>query len=174
MRELMMAAAAAVAVTGQTLRVPDDYPTVTEALSRAASGDLVTVAAGHYGRDTGERLPWVLDGRDIVLRGAGAGLTVVHGDLAHRLLEFRGDDRSLVEGFTLAGGWSESGGGAVLVDGASPELVRLHFTGNEADGGADALRLDSGVPRISNCLFDRNGLRGPTISVRSGSPSWNT
>lgn len=166
----MTALLIATAFVGQTHRVPEEYATVSEALRVAEAGDRVTVAPGNYGPSTGEELPWRFDGRDILVEGAGAGRSILHGDLATRLLEFRNEDRSVVEGFTLVGGWCAEIGGAVLVENASPELMRLHFTGNEADGGGDAVAIRSGVPRVSNCLFDRNGTRGATLLVRAGSP----
>ncbi|NNE43033.1 MAG: T9SS type A sorting domain-containing protein [Gemmatimonadetes bacterium] len=166
----LMAVLIATGSVGETLRVPDQFAAVSDALAEATSGDRIVVAPGRYGAETGEDLPWRLAGRDVIIEGAGAGRTVLTGDRVSRLLEFSEGDRSVVRGFTLRDARAETAGGAVLVDGASPELLGLHFTANESAGGGDALLLRSGVPRVANCLFDRNGVQGPTVVVRAGSP----
>lgn len=51
------------------LRVPQDYPTIQEAIDAASNGDTITVAAGDYE----EQL--LVDGKAVIIMGAGIGET---------------------------------------------------------------------------------------------------
>lgn len=56
--------------TGKTLQVPRDFPTIQAAVDAAAPGDRVAVQAGTYTEEV------VID-KDVDLRGAGIGVTVI-------------------------------------------------------------------------------------------------
>lgn len=163
--------ASAVAAPAAVLRVPSDFASVTSAVRQAADGDRIEIAPGTYSAAaTGEDFPIRLTGRRLEIAGAGAGLTILHGEGRVRLLVFRDGDASRVADLTLAGGFAEDAGGAVRILDAHPELLRVRFTGHESATGGDVILVDGGRPRLGNCLFDGNGTRGPTVLVRSGNP----
>src|SRR5258705_10339314 len=57
------------------LHVPTDFPRVSDALAAAQPGDTVRVAAGTYAAP--ETFPLQLTTPDVVLEGAGMGLSVL-------------------------------------------------------------------------------------------------
>ena len=153
---------------GATVRlVPEDHPSITEAVAQSAPGDEIRVAPGIYSTSTtAERFPIDLVRKDLTIVGAGAGLTVLDAELASGLLRLSAGNSSVLTGLTLR----RAHGPAILVEDASPEIVGVHFTGNDAPDGGDAVVIRGGQPRIGNSLLVANGTRGPTILVRSGSP----
>jgi len=52
-------------------RVPDDYPTIAQAIQVASPGDIIEVAAGNYGGFEVEK--------SLSIRGAGVGLSYING-----------------------------------------------------------------------------------------------
>jgi hypothetical protein len=152
-----------------TLRVPVDYAGVSAAVAAARPGDTVVVAAGIYSPSrTGESFPLVLAGADLEIVGAGAGRTILDGEDLFRILDFGGSDRSAVRGLTLAGGSAPDGGGAVRVNGGSPELAGLRIEACTGGGSGDAILVQSGAPRVTNCLVTGHR-QGPTIRLEGGS-----
>jgi len=150
------------------LRVPADYSSITAAVAAARFGDKILVAPGAYSASrTGESFPLVLAGADIEIVGAGAERTILDGEGEARILEFRGDDRSVVRGLLLVGGFASDGGGAVLVNGAAPELGGLRIEACAGGGSGDAILVQAGAPRITNCLLTGH-LEGPTVRLEGG------
>lgn len=163
--------ALAAAAPAAVLRVPADYSSVSSAVQDTQPGDRVEIGPGTYSPSaTGESFPIELSGADVVIAGAGAGRTFLEGEGRTPLLVFRGGDASRVSDLTLAGGYAEEAGGAVRILDADPELTRLRLTGHDSDAGGDALLVDGGRPRVSNCLLVGNGREGPTVLVLAGNP----
>lgn len=65
------------------------------------------------------------------------------------------DGFSIISGYADGSGDNQCGGG-MLNDGASPTLVRCHFSGNAAYNGGGLWNWDAG-PVLANCIFRSNG-----------------
>lgn len=157
----------AVSVNGAEWLVPQDYPTIQEAVDAAADGDTVTVAPGEYVvRDPIDfnprfdpRNPESPPVKNITLRSsAGPEQTIIRffdntgvkQTRHHNAMKFASGEtsESLLEGFTLTGGefYSTTGWGSNLgIPGPAPYL-----------GGGGVAVVDSS-PMIRNCIISENG-----------------
>ncbi len=111
---------------GRTIHVPGAIATIQAAIELAAEGDTVLVAAGTYTENL------VFQGRDIVLRGAGVGATVLDADRnGSGIVIESGESRAcVVERMSIVRGTGTvrifpdrsgfMGGGGIFVEEASP------------------------------------------------------
>lgn len=117
--------------------VPGDHATITAALAAADPGDEIVVAEGTWSPSSpGETFPLVV-GDGIVLRGAGAGLSVLDAEDTASVVRFAGGSGA-VRHFTLTGGRADRGGG-VQIEGGSPEVAHNLIVAN------GALKRGSGI-----------------------------
>jgi hypothetical protein len=112
-------------------RVPQEVPTIQEAVNAAQDGDVVRVAPGVYA----ESILW--QGKQLALVGAGAWATVVDpsaGPGGRCLTMEQVPSPSRVQGITCRNGSAETEGpgGGVSVDEASVTVEGCAFLGNEA------------------------------------------
>ena len=80
----------------QTIQVPQDYPTISDAVSHASAGDTILVQSGVYNENVQINKPLTLQGQnqaDTVIVGTG-------GSTAHAVLTLAADDVK-VSGFTI-------------------------------------------------------------------------
>jgi hypothetical protein len=166
----LLVLAFAPATRATIVRVPEDRPTITDALTAATAGDVISVAPGTYSARSGESFPLVLSGHTVILEGDGVGQCTLDGEGTSRLLVFESGDASIVRGLNLVGGYTDGAGGAILVSNASPEIAHVRFSRNRAEAGGDAVAVDRGEPSIRNCLFTANGGDRGTIKVDRGAP----
>ena len=91
---LIVCGVALVSASAAEIRVPEDYPSIQEAVMRATSGDTIVVGPGTYYED-----PIVIDGKaNIVIRSSdGADLTAIRGTLY-----IRNSTGITIEGFTIS------------------------------------------------------------------------
>ncbi len=118
---------------GRTIHVPGAIATIQAAIELAAEGDTVLVAAGTYTENL------VFQGRDIVLRGAGVGATVLDADRnGSGIVIESGESRAcVVEHMSIVRGTGTvrifpdrsgfMGGGGIFVEEASPTLRQLRI-----------------------------------------------
>jgi hypothetical protein len=152
-----------------TIRVPDDAPSLHDAVRRAAPGDRIEMAEGTYSPSrTGEIFPIELSGRGLAISGAGAGVTVLDAESASHHFVVSDGDSSTLSDFSLKGARSDGAGGALVIRGASPTLERLHFADNGGRTGGDALWAEGSEVTLRNCLFVGNGPDGPTLRFAGG------
>ncbi len=137
----------------ETLFVPQDYPTLSEALAHAYACDTVLVAPGTYYENIRLRTGVVLVSShgyaSTIIDGQSSGSTVT---LGFDRDEPRNPQAAVIEGFTIRGG-SESGLSIWDID---AEVRDCWITGNsssDAGGGIFARDCD---PVISNCLVSGN------------------
>jgi parallel beta-helix repeat protein len=119
---------------GETRLVPQDYPTIQDAIDAASDGDTVVVRAGTYY----ENLRFC--GKTITVRSAsGPESTIIDGgDLGRVVIFDEGeDDSSVIEGFTIQHGCADRGGG-VYCDASSPTISNNRIIENHATASADA------------------------------------
>jgi len=144
----------------ETIRVPQDQPTIQAAVNVANRGDTVLVAAGFY---TGEGNSDIeLGGRWLVLISeTGPSQTVIapHGSDTdhHRAFQFNSATGLgvLVDGFTISGGHAGTGG-AIWMRSSSPMFRNCVFVGNASEISGGAVRCKSSSPIFMNCTFVSN------------------
>ena len=142
---VLLCSASIAALAQQTLRVPQDFPTVQTAINAAGTGDTVLVAPGTYFENL------TIDTRQITLKSvSGAGLTLLDGQHLGAVLTVRNAPGLLtvVDGFTFQNGSAP----------ASPPTLSV-LTG----GGLYA--INSGLT-VSNSTF--RSIIGPSV-LASGS-----
>jgi len=132
-----------------TLHVPDDYPTIQEAIDVAANGDIILVAPDTYV----ENINFL--GKDIKVKSEkGPGVTVINGNRMGSVVTFQSEESidAILEGFHLTNGFSNAGGG-ILCENSAPTIVGNTISFNESgyDGGgilcnsSDALILNNSI-----------------------------
>jgi hypothetical protein len=148
-----------------TLRVPEDHPTIQAAIDAATDGDDVLVAPGVYT----ERID--LLGKAITVHSVdGADATTIDGGGAGTVVTcVNGEGRDTVlDGFTITGGAAEEGAGLLAVD-AGPTVTACHFIANVAMWDGGGIRCERGDPVITDCRFTSNGsFNGAGLSFRHG------
>src|SRR5258705_5855242 len=90
------------------LHVPTDFPRVSDALAAAQPGDTVRVAVGTYAAP--ETFPLQLTAPDVVLEGAGMGLSVLDAGGSASVVRCTAAGVRLTR-FTITGGHALRGGG---------------------------------------------------------------
>jgi hypothetical protein len=159
---------AAQAGLGDVLHVPDDYPTIQEAIDASSNGDEIVVAPGTYNEALN------LLGREITLRSSdGADVTVLDGaELGTSVMRATGGEtlNTIVDGFTFTRGEGSalpscesangSGGAIYLGSFSGLTVINCDFIENAIDedltaGGA--ICVLRGELRVDSCAFERNG-----------------
>ena len=149
------------ASAARTIRVPADYPTIQQALTASASGDVIVVAPGRY-----VGALW-FGGKAVELRSEqGPAVTTIDagdgtatGMIAPNAVTFdRGEGRSSVlRGFTITGLVQHS---AIGIDGMSPTIVGNVITATGWCGNlGTAISVQMGSP-----LIQGNVIRGNQLS----------
>ena len=142
---------------GEIINVPDDYPTIQEAIDAAQDGDEIVVAEGNYHenldllgkavtlRSTDPDDPTVV--ADAVIDGDGMGtvVTCASGEGA----------QTVISGFTIYNGSAVDGGGMRIIA-SSPTVTACWFYSNSAEDGGGIYNGDNAGPAIVACLFTRN------------------
>ncbi len=142
-----------------TIRVPNDQPTIQAGIFAAQVGDTVLVSEGNYyenidfiGKDIVVCSEYALDqDLDHILNTVIDGSTSAEPDSGSCVVFVSGESRAAVlQGFTLTGGTGTSyyfnpagppyrEGGAVIVSYSDPTICNNRITGNSAPAGGAAL-----------------------------------
>ena len=118
---------------------------------------------------------------EVVIRGAGAGRTIVDGGAIDRVFETGSSASVQVRDLTVTGGDSTSGGsqeidlgGAILNKGAIT-LERVALVGNRADGGGGMFSIPGTTPVIRDSLIAGNrAYSGGGLRLDAGGQITNT
>ncbi len=76
---LQVVAGAAIPLSGKTMNVPADVPTIQQAIDAASNGDTINIAAGTYAGAL------TISGKILVLSGAGTETTFIEGGTANAI-----------------------------------------------------------------------------------------
>jgi parallel beta-helix repeat protein len=136
--------------------VPADQPTIQQAIDAAANGDTVLVAPGTYNGNIN------FNGKVItVMSSGGAAVTTIAGDGGDSVVKFISAEgsTSVLEGFTVTGGFSRANGGGILVSNSSPTIRNNTITRNVATSGL-GIAVQSGSPLIQRNTISDNSQFG--------------
>ena len=175
-----------------TIKVPQDYSSIQEAINVSSNGDTVLVDSGTYYENINFR------GKNIVVTSYYGvtgdvsyikntiinGSTPVNSDTASCVIIISGEDSTAVlQGFTLTGGkgtkWPDEHGAGTYVEGggifitqSSPTVRYNLIVNNEAissptgtvSAGGGAIRCGDGSPHIiNNVILNNKGMYGGGI-----------
>lgn len=139
-----------------SVRVPEDYSLIQDAISGAEEGDSILVARGIY-PECGLRF----SGKAVTLVSEeGPVETSIDAAQSDRIFLFDESEsqNTKISGFTIRNGSSNGDGGAILCKGASPSFDNCIIEGNSAtahNGGGLSCR-DYASPSFVNCIFRNN------------------
>jgi hypothetical protein len=159
------------------IHVPLDQPTIQAGIDAALDGDTVLVADGIYWGINNINLQWNAVTKHIVIKSAnGATNCIIDCMYGGRGFILNSDqtNEDIIDGFTITNGWVKTvspivtGGGAILCDGTSPQIINCILTHNIAgdtvnstvnsyfaDGGAIDC-INASAPIIINNIITNN------------------
>lgn len=150
---------------GDAVCVPLQYPTIQAAIGASSNGDTIIVLDGIH---TGD------GNRDIDFNNRAITLKSVNGPEnciidceedewhPHRGFYFhRGENsQSIIEGFTITGGFMEGPGAGIYCENSSPTINNCIITKNNSSGYSPAygggIYCNNSSPTISNCIISQN------------------
>jgi hypothetical protein len=153
-----------------TLYVPDDYPTIPQAISAAKDGDTIIVREGIY-YSIGN-----LDGKAITVKSEkGPHLTkieVFYGDISGRVVSGEGPD-TIIDGFLFEMiGWPNMSTG-IMIENSAPTIRNCIFDGK--GGMSRGILSIASNPTVEGCFFGAlYGIDslGSTVLVRDSVVRW--
>jgi hypothetical protein len=169
--------------------VPNDYPSIQEAVDAAWNLDAIHVCPGtYYGSIDFGGKSLVLLAADCAGRSSASGpgdwvsqssATILDGGGIGRVLTFDDfeDDRSVVSGFTIQNGYAYGlGGGIYCYDTASPTIINNIIRDNHATAAGGGVFVHTGAVTIKNNLivFNSSENLGGGLYVGSGTILLNT
>jgi hypothetical protein len=119
-----------------TLRVPEDFAAIQQAIDAAASGDSILVGPGLYDENLNAH------GKYLTLLGSGSDVTVVDGGSRDRVLTL--DGSGIVSGFTFRRGQAFEGAG-VWIGGPGPTVLQHCVIEQNVAGYVDVAGLGGGL-----------------------------
>lgn len=152
-------------------RVPSVYPTIQAAMDDASEGDTIRVADGTY---TGEgNFDLDFKGKAITVRSEnGPENCIIDGQRERRAFDFHSgeDENSVLDGFTIANGFTgESGGGGIRCTASSPKITNCIIVGNSAkDYGGGMCNSYNSNPTLINCTFSENSAEAAVSMLGNG------
>ncbi|HIA72410.1 MAG TPA: hypothetical protein EYO01_06920 [Phycisphaerales bacterium] len=151
----------------ETINVPNDFPSIQDAISAAESGDVIQVEAGTYS----ESIDFL--GKTITVTSvSGSSNTIIDGGGTGVVVSFiTGEtNKSLLDGFTLQFGSALRGAG-VYISEASPYIKNCLLKSNQATLSGGAMYVIASNVKLENIVFEGNvaGDAGGAIYLRDSS-----
>jgi predicted outer membrane repeat protein len=163
-----LALAFASVTMGMDRLVPEEFPTITAAITASSDGDVILVSPGTYAESLD------LSGRALTLRStAGPEVTFITPNEGRCLImsgPTPSGDGSALEGFTLSGGEAENGGAISMRDDAL-SLRNCTFTGNHATDKGGVLYAKFSTTDIIDCVMHDNSCVGDGGTIHSSESS---
>ncbi|MCP3902475.1 MAG: hypothetical protein GY715_02470 [Planctomycetes bacterium] len=149
------------AAEAATILVPNDYPTIQDAINNSTNGDEIIVAPGVYVGLVN------YDDKAVVVRSSdGPAVTTINalGLGTAVTVEMGQGNETVLDGFTVTGGTGttfgvRTGGGGFVAYTSDPTVRNCIFLGNTADDGGGAFCF-VGNPKFGNCTFILNSATG--------------
>ena len=170
---------------GETINVPDDFPTIQDAIDYASDNDIIMVNAGTY-TGTGDS---VIDtkGKAIIIQANGGTpeSTILDGEGKRRVVVCTSgeDETTIIKGFTITNGYSPYGSG-VYCHSSSPRILSCFIVENDAVassgiryGGGGVCGYKSSLSLIecliayNTCSYSDSNTGGGGISLTFGNGS---
>ena len=154
----MMALLVCGVTTAATINVPADYTTIQAAVDAASGGDVILVAPGTY-TGTGDEVANT-HGKAITIKASGTPEeTILDGEGARgvvRCISGEGTD-TIIEGFTIMGGYGPYGGGIYCGNGDSnPTITDCTISDNTATNWGGGIYCWGSSPTITSCTISGN------------------
>jgi predicted outer membrane repeat protein len=152
------------------INVPDDYPTIHEAIDAADDGDEVVIAPGEYFENID------LLGKAITVRSTDpkdaaviAG-TIINGGGVTSVVTCHSSEGpdTVLNGLVITNGHAAFEGGGLSCQ-ASPTVINCTFSDNTAEAMGGGIRCD-GYATLRNCTFSRNTAQVGGAICSSGYP----
>ncbi len=142
---------------------------IQAAITAAASGDTVSVAAGTYYGNISLKA-------GVQVIGAGAGSSIIQGSGGGAAVQAASGGigtNTLLQGFTITAGNGQYGGGIVIFNGAAPSIKNNLIASNYSSGsGGGILVLPGSNPIIQdNIIMGNSSAAGAGIYVDGASPT---
>ncbi len=153
------------ALPQNVIRVPTDHATIQQAIAAATLGDMIDVAPGVYPGALLLSESLVLSGADpatTVIDATGSGLPAI-GTSGF------GQDRSVIQGFTITGGNS-----GIYITGGHITVMGCRIVGNASTGSGGGIYADSAVVDVRNCTIAFNTATSAGGGLCFGYPSAGT
>lgn len=150
----------AVSAEEKVLKVPSDYKTIQSAIKVASSGDTIKVAAGRYKEN-------VVLKEGMVLKGEGAGLTIIDGGGKGNVVE--GARGSVIEGFTITNSGIKGLSGDMMDVGVSAKHSPMTIANCKIVGNNAGVRTYFSPSNIVNNIIADNKVYGVYIIYSNSS-----
>ena len=131
-------------LSGQIINIPADYPTIQQGINAASNNDTVLVDIGTYVENinySGKNIT-VASQYLITLDPIYISQTIINGGQNGSVVIFENEEsnNAVFKGFTITNGYTNSNGGGIMIDSASPTLEYLDVNYNES--------VQAKIPRI--------------------------
>jgi predicted outer membrane repeat protein len=178
---LFVPAAGLSATTSATNYVPDDYPTIQDAIDGSIDGDIVIVRPGTYV----ENIDFL--GKAVTVESErGPDVTIIDGNRVKSVVTFSsGEDAgSVLDGFQVTNGAGNADpwgfgwpcGGGIYCHQSSPTITNCIVTDNHSIEIGGGMFSEVGSPTVTDCTFSLNsavaaGGDGGGMFLSGGSPT---
>ncbi len=157
----------------RTIRVPQDYPTIQEAINFAKDGDEVVVDDGVWKGPSNKNIDFL--GLAITVRsknGPDNCIIDCEGDGRGFWFHRKEKKTSVVDGFTITNG-NEKWGGGIYCYLSKPTITNCMIVGNTATDSGGGISCSGSDPTIINCTIKGNtsDLYGGGISCSGSDPA---
>ncbi len=159
------------AALGITIYVPDDQPTIQDAINAAVNEDTIIVRAGTYM----ENLDF--SGKNVyVLSESGPDVTVIDGGRVDSVVRFVSGETPAagIEGFTITNGYTTLNGAGINIENSSATVTGNIIHGNNTNstwsGGGGIAAYNSSVLITKNAIYGNQGNDGGGIANNCTTP----
>lgn len=140
-------------VVAATVYVPDDYPTIQEAIDAVVDGDEIIVRAGEYNEAInllGKRIYLHSESGpdDTDLVGTGLGSSIIIAESGETL-------DTVVEGFAIRFGYATEGAAVSIIGNSALTMRNCEFRVNDSEYGG-CVWINEGSAVFEDCEFNRN------------------
>lgn len=139
--------------TPNEIYVPQDYPTIQEAIDSSIYGDIIKVATGTYFENITLK-------NGVALIGQDPSNTIIDGNNIDSVVYSQDCDKyTILEGFTITNGYAATCaglGGGMYNCGSNLTIANCVFSFNLARYGGGMYNSRGSSPMITNCTFSDN------------------